>query len=143
MLLLAGIQATQVIASAGLAELGFFELEDPRFEPSRVLDHVPAINAWYAEDEPVTLTPEYASAVLSARRRSRVRVLGSDEERDDPRGGAVGKPNAVHDPRHSWPAQPDGETGTGSCPSGCTERLPPLGRAEAEFFGMPRSSSRV
>jgi hypothetical protein len=64
-LLLAGIQATQVIASAGLAELGFFEFEDPRFERSRVLDHVRAINAWYAEDEPVTLTPEYVSAVLS------------------------------------------------------------------------------
>ncbi len=50
---------------AGLAALGFFEPRDPRFDPRRVLDHVRAINAWYANDEPVTLSPEYVSSLLA------------------------------------------------------------------------------
>jgi predicted unusual protein kinase regulating ubiquinone biosynthesis (AarF/ABC1/UbiB family) len=50
---------------AGLAALGFFEAHDPRFDPARVLEHVRAVNAWYADDEPVTLTPEYVSALLA------------------------------------------------------------------------------
>ena len=50
---------------AGLAALGFFEPDDPRFDRERVLDHVRALNAWYANDEPVRLTPEYVSALLA------------------------------------------------------------------------------
>jgi ABC1 atypical kinase-like domain len=50
---------------AGLAALGFFELDDPRFEPALVLEHVRAINAWYAEDKPVTLSPQYVSTLLA------------------------------------------------------------------------------
>jgi predicted unusual protein kinase regulating ubiquinone biosynthesis (AarF/ABC1/UbiB family) len=50
---------------AGLAALGFFELDDPRFDPARVLEHVRAINAWYIEDEPVTLSPRYVSSLLA------------------------------------------------------------------------------
>jgi predicted unusual protein kinase regulating ubiquinone biosynthesis (AarF/ABC1/UbiB family) len=50
---------------AGLGALGFFELDDPRFDPVRVLEHVRAINAWYAEDTPVTLTPRYVSSLLA------------------------------------------------------------------------------
>jgi predicted unusual protein kinase regulating ubiquinone biosynthesis (AarF/ABC1/UbiB family) len=50
---------------AGLAALGFFGLDDPRFEPALVLEHVRAINAWYAEDEPVTLSPQYVSTLLA------------------------------------------------------------------------------
>lgn len=49
---------------AGLAALGFFERDDPRFDRDRVLDHVRALNAWYAVDEPVTITPEYVSSLL-------------------------------------------------------------------------------
>jgi predicted unusual protein kinase regulating ubiquinone biosynthesis (AarF/ABC1/UbiB family) len=52
-------------AHAGLAALGFFERDDPRFVPAHVLEHVRAINAWYAEDEPVTLSPQYVSALLA------------------------------------------------------------------------------
>jgi predicted unusual protein kinase regulating ubiquinone biosynthesis (AarF/ABC1/UbiB family) len=50
---------------AGLAELGFFALDDPRFDPVHVLDHVRAINAWYVDDEPVTLSPQYVSSLLA------------------------------------------------------------------------------
>jgi hypothetical protein len=50
---------------AGLAALGFFERDDPRFDPARVLDQVRAINAWYTSDEPVTLTSPYVSALLA------------------------------------------------------------------------------
>jgi predicted unusual protein kinase regulating ubiquinone biosynthesis (AarF/ABC1/UbiB family) len=50
---------------AGLAALGFFGLDDPRFDPALVLEHVRAINAWYAEDKPVTLSPQYVSALLA------------------------------------------------------------------------------
>jgi hypothetical protein len=50
---------------AGLAALGFFEPDDPRFDRERVLDRVRAVNAWYANDEPVGLSPEYVSAPLA------------------------------------------------------------------------------
>jgi predicted unusual protein kinase regulating ubiquinone biosynthesis (AarF/ABC1/UbiB family) len=50
---------------AGLAELGFFTLDDPRFDPARVLEHVRAINAWYVDDAPVTLSPQYVSSLLA------------------------------------------------------------------------------
>jgi predicted unusual protein kinase regulating ubiquinone biosynthesis (AarF/ABC1/UbiB family) len=50
---------------AGLAALGFFERADPRFDPARVLEQVRAINAWYTNDEPVTLTSQYVSALLA------------------------------------------------------------------------------
>lgn len=50
---------------AGLAALGFFEPDDPRFESSRVLGHVRAINAWYANDEPITLSPSYVASLLA------------------------------------------------------------------------------
>ncbi len=49
---------------AGLAALGFFDPDDPRFDPARVLAHVRALNAWYANDEPVMLTPAYVSRLL-------------------------------------------------------------------------------
>jgi predicted unusual protein kinase regulating ubiquinone biosynthesis (AarF/ABC1/UbiB family) len=50
---------------AGLAALGFFERDDPRFDPARVLEQVRAINAWYTNDEPVTLTSQFVSALLA------------------------------------------------------------------------------
>jgi predicted unusual protein kinase regulating ubiquinone biosynthesis (AarF/ABC1/UbiB family) len=60
----AGLEHDADAAHDGLAALGFFEPDDPRFDRERVLDHVRALNAWYANDEPVTLTPEYVSALL-------------------------------------------------------------------------------
>jgi predicted unusual protein kinase regulating ubiquinone biosynthesis (AarF/ABC1/UbiB family) len=49
---------------AGLAKLGFFDPRDQRIDPSRLLAHVRALNTWYAEDRPVTLTPDYVSRLL-------------------------------------------------------------------------------
>jgi predicted unusual protein kinase regulating ubiquinone biosynthesis (AarF/ABC1/UbiB family) len=50
---------------AGLAALGFFERDDPRFDPARVLEQVRAINAWYMNDDSVTLTSQYVSVLLA------------------------------------------------------------------------------
>jgi predicted unusual protein kinase regulating ubiquinone biosynthesis (AarF/ABC1/UbiB family) len=61
----AGLEEDALSAHAGLAALGFFEADDPRFDPSHVLDHVRALNAWYASDEPVTLTPQYVTCLLA------------------------------------------------------------------------------
>ena len=48
----------------GLASLGFFAADDPRFDPARVLSHVRALNAWYATDERFTITPRYVSRLM-------------------------------------------------------------------------------
>jgi predicted unusual protein kinase regulating ubiquinone biosynthesis (AarF/ABC1/UbiB family) len=60
----AGLEHDADAAHDGLAALGFFDLSDSRFDRKRVLDHVRALNAWYETDAPVTLTPEYVSALL-------------------------------------------------------------------------------
>jgi predicted unusual protein kinase regulating ubiquinone biosynthesis (AarF/ABC1/UbiB family) len=39
----AGLEHDALSAHAGLAALGFFEADDPRFDPSHVLDHVSAL----------------------------------------------------------------------------------------------------
>ena len=49
---------------AGLASLGFFDPNDRRIDPARVLAHVRALNAWYADDQPLTLTPQYVSRLM-------------------------------------------------------------------------------
>jgi predicted unusual protein kinase regulating ubiquinone biosynthesis (AarF/ABC1/UbiB family) len=48
----------------GFAALGFFEQHDPRFDPERLLGHVRALNAWYAEDTDFMITPEYLSRLM-------------------------------------------------------------------------------
>ena len=60
----AALEGNAVSAHAGLASLGFFERDDPRFDPARVLAHVRALNAWYADEEPLTLTPAYVSRLM-------------------------------------------------------------------------------
>lgn len=60
----AALEGDAVSAHAGLASLGFFERGDPRFDRARVLAHVRALNAWYADDEPLTLTPAYVSRLM-------------------------------------------------------------------------------
>jgi hypothetical protein len=64
-ILRAGMAGDARAVHRGLAALGFFDLDDPRFDASRVLGHVRVLNAWYAEDELLTLTPEYVSRVLA------------------------------------------------------------------------------
>jgi hypothetical protein len=60
----AGLEGDAARVRDGLAALGFFDPADPRIDPDRLLAHVRALNAWYADDEPVTLTPEYVSRLL-------------------------------------------------------------------------------
>jgi predicted unusual protein kinase regulating ubiquinone biosynthesis (AarF/ABC1/UbiB family) len=60
----AGLDRDAAGVYAGLASLGFFDPRDPQIDPARLLAHVRALNAWYADDEPVTLTPEYVSRLL-------------------------------------------------------------------------------
>jgi predicted unusual protein kinase regulating ubiquinone biosynthesis (AarF/ABC1/UbiB family) len=60
----AGLDGDAAGVRAGLAGLGFFDPADPRIDPDRLLAHVRALNAWYADDGPVTLTPEYVSDLL-------------------------------------------------------------------------------
>jgi predicted unusual protein kinase regulating ubiquinone biosynthesis (AarF/ABC1/UbiB family) len=60
----AALEGEAVTVHAGLASLGFFERGDPRFDPARVLAHVRALNAWYATDEPFTITPGYVSRLM-------------------------------------------------------------------------------
>jgi predicted unusual protein kinase regulating ubiquinone biosynthesis (AarF/ABC1/UbiB family) len=60
----AGLEGDAEGVHAGLAALGFFDPADPRIDPGRLLAHVRALNAWYADDEPVTLTREYVSRLL-------------------------------------------------------------------------------
>jgi predicted unusual protein kinase regulating ubiquinone biosynthesis (AarF/ABC1/UbiB family) len=48
----------------GFAALGFFDRDDPRFDPGRLLAHVRALNAWYADDADFTITPEYLSRLM-------------------------------------------------------------------------------
>ncbi len=60
----AALEGDAASVHAGLASLGFFDPGDPRFDPARVLAHVRALNAWYATDAPLTLTPEYVSRLM-------------------------------------------------------------------------------
>jgi predicted unusual protein kinase regulating ubiquinone biosynthesis (AarF/ABC1/UbiB family) len=129
---------------AGLATLGFFKPDDPRFDPTRVLEHVRAINAWYADDRPVTLSPQYVSALLAHAGDPRSKYWDlmknetiSGESLLSSRMqvmmlGALGQLNATanwHRVMSEW----------------LYDSLPtsPLGLAEAEFFGLPGGLSRA
>jgi hypothetical protein len=111
----AGLEQDALSAHAGLAALGFFEPHDLRFDPSHVLDHVRALNAWYASDEPVTLTPEYVSGLLA--------------HAGDPRSPywELMRNETLPSPNANW-HRIMSEWICGSPPSS------PLGTAEAEFF---------
>jgi predicted unusual protein kinase regulating ubiquinone biosynthesis (AarF/ABC1/UbiB family) len=60
----AALENDAAAVHAGLASLGFFDAQDPRFDPARLLAHVGALNAWYTNDEAFTVTPEYVSRLL-------------------------------------------------------------------------------
>jgi predicted unusual protein kinase regulating ubiquinone biosynthesis (AarF/ABC1/UbiB family) len=123
---------------AGLAALGFFAPDDPRFDPALVLDHVRAINAWYAEDKPLTLSPQYVSTLLAHAGDPRSRYWELTRNETIPAESllssrmqvmtlaAVGQLGATanwHRVMSEWLY--------GSVPTS------PLGLAEAEFFGLP------
>jgi predicted unusual protein kinase regulating ubiquinone biosynthesis (AarF/ABC1/UbiB family) len=133
----AGLDLDAAGVHAGLAGLGFFESADPRIDPDRLLAHVRALNAWYADDEPVTLTPEYVSRLLldAGDPRSqywdlmRNETIPADSLFSNRMQGMtlamIGQLRATanwHRVMSEWLY--------GSAPSS------PLGLAEAEFFGM-------
>jgi predicted unusual protein kinase regulating ubiquinone biosynthesis (AarF/ABC1/UbiB family) len=129
---------------AGLAALGFFERDDPRFDPARVLEQVRAINAWYTNDEPVTLTSQYVSAVLAHAGDPRSEYWDLMRNETIPPEsvfasrmqamtlGTVGQLRATanwHRIMSEWIC--------GSLPTS------PLGLAEARFFEVPGFSARA
>jgi predicted unusual protein kinase regulating ubiquinone biosynthesis (AarF/ABC1/UbiB family) len=124
----------------GLAALGFFDPNDPGFEPARLLAHVRALNVWYANDQPITLTPEYVSRLLVDAGDPRSEYWDLMKNETMPADsllatrmqgmtlGIVGQLRATanwHRVMSEWLY--------GSAPSS------PLGEAEAEFFGAPLS----
>ena len=60
----AALELDAAAVHEGFAALGFFERDDPRFDPGRLLAHVRALNEWYAEDADFTITPEYLSRLM-------------------------------------------------------------------------------
>jgi hypothetical protein len=60
----AGLDGDAAGVHTGLAALGFFDPADPRIDSDRLLAHVRALNRWYADDEPVMLTPQYVSRLM-------------------------------------------------------------------------------
>jgi predicted unusual protein kinase regulating ubiquinone biosynthesis (AarF/ABC1/UbiB family) len=127
---------------SGLAALGFFDASDPRFEPEWVLEHVRALNAWYAVDEPVTLTRQYVSRMMvdAGDPRSeywelmRHETMPADSLFSNRMQGmtlaVVGQLEATanwHRVMSEW---------LYNSPAGS-----PLGQAEAEFFGTGRASA--
>ena len=139
----AGLDRNADGVHAGLAALGFFDPADPRIDPGRLLAHVRALNAWYADDEPLTLTPEYVSRLLrdAGDPRSdywdlmRNETIPADSLFSNRMQGmtlaVIGQLRATanwHRVMCEWLY--------GSAPSS------PLGDAEAEFFGVPSATLR-
>ena len=139
----AGLDGDAASVHAGLAALGFFDPGDPRIDPARLLAHVRALNAWYAADEPITLTPEYVSRLLrdAGDPRSeywdlmRNETIPADSLFSNRMQGMtlamIGQLNATanwHRVMCEWLY--------GSAP------VSPLGEAEAEFFGLPTATVR-
>ena len=140
----AGLEHDADAAHDGLAALGFFDLCDSRFDRKRVLDHVRALNAWYADDEPVTLTPEYVSALLvdAGDPRSDYWDLMKDETLPPDslfasrmQGMTLATIGQLR-PTANW-HRIMSEWLYGSVP------MSSLGLAEADFFGLPSASAKA
>jgi predicted unusual protein kinase regulating ubiquinone biosynthesis (AarF/ABC1/UbiB family) len=63
-ILRAGLESDAAAVHDGLAQLGFFDPDDPRFDPDRLLAQVRALNGWYASDRDFTITPDYVSTLM-------------------------------------------------------------------------------
>jgi predicted unusual protein kinase regulating ubiquinone biosynthesis (AarF/ABC1/UbiB family) len=63
-ILRAGLERHAEGVHDGLAALGFFDRDDPRFDRDRLLAQVRSLNGWYAIDREFTITPEYVSALM-------------------------------------------------------------------------------
>jgi predicted unusual protein kinase regulating ubiquinone biosynthesis (AarF/ABC1/UbiB family) len=60
----AALEGNATAVYDGFATLGFFDRDDARIRPERLLAHVRALNGWYAEDADFTITPEYVSKLM-------------------------------------------------------------------------------
>src|SRR5436305_5667814 len=49
---------------AGLVGMGFYAADDPEVEPARLLEHMQALQGFYAEDREFTITREYVSRIM-------------------------------------------------------------------------------
>src|SRR3954465_8548051 len=49
---------------ARLVEMGFYSADDPEVDPARLLAHVQALQAFYAEDRDFTITREYVAQIM-------------------------------------------------------------------------------
>jgi predicted unusual protein kinase regulating ubiquinone biosynthesis (AarF/ABC1/UbiB family) len=129
---------------AGLARLGFFDLGHQGIDPSRLLAHVRALNAWYADDRPITLTPGYVSRLLRDAGDPR------SEYWDLMRNETIPADLLFSNRMQGMTLAVIGQLRTtanwhrlmsewlyGSAPSS------PLGQAEADFFGLPAPSRRA
>ena len=47
-----------------LADMGFFDPDDPVMQPDRVLDHMRAVTSWYVDDREVTIDKDVVAQVL-------------------------------------------------------------------------------
>ena len=59
-----GIEGDAAGLHGGLAALGFFDRDDPLLRPESVLEQFEAVTAWYREDRPFTVDPEYVGQVM-------------------------------------------------------------------------------
>src|SRR3954449_11418289 len=60
----AGLEGDADELYARLVEMGFYSADDPEVDPARLLAHVQALQAFYAEDRDFTITREYVARVM-------------------------------------------------------------------------------
>jgi predicted unusual protein kinase regulating ubiquinone biosynthesis (AarF/ABC1/UbiB family) len=140
----AGLENDADGAHAGLANLGFFELNDPRFDSARVVEHVRAINAWYAEDRPVKLSPQYVSALLAHAGNPRSKYWDLVRNETIPAESLLSSRMQVMTLAVIGQLSATANWHRIMC-EWLYDSLPssPLGKAEATFFELPRAASRA
>ena len=142
-ILRAGLESDAAAVHDGLAALGFFDRNDPRFDRDRLLAQVRALNKWYASDRDFTITTEYVSKLMVDAGDPRSRYWDMMKNETIPpdslfanrmQGMTLSVLGALS-ARANW-HRIMCEWLYGSPPSS------PLGEADAEFFGRPPAPVR-
>jgi predicted unusual protein kinase regulating ubiquinone biosynthesis (AarF/ABC1/UbiB family) len=60
----AGLEGDADELYARLVEMGFYSADDPEVDPARLLEHVQALQGFYAEDRDFTITREYVARIM-------------------------------------------------------------------------------
>jgi predicted unusual protein kinase regulating ubiquinone biosynthesis (AarF/ABC1/UbiB family) len=60
----AGLEGDADALHARLVEMGFYAADDPELEPQRLLEHMQALQGFYAEDRDFTITRAYVARVM-------------------------------------------------------------------------------